>query len=175
MNYLPQAVETPTFGSIDATSLSSGFGHSCATSVAQFAYCWGFNMFGQIGDGSTGNRNSAVLVLSDAVSISAGRVHSCAIKTDHSSWCWGNNLFGEIGQDPASTESRSPLVVSDVSDAVEIVAGGPGYSDADDFTCALRKDGSVQCWGSDLYGQLGNMQMSSNPTFRPVKAAVTCP
>ena len=65
--------------------------------------CWGANVHGQVGDGSTTNRPAPVAVggLSNAVGVAAGASHSCALLADGTARCWGAN-------DPASSATAAP-------------------------------------------------------------------
>ncbi len=86
--------------------------------------------------------------------IAAGTAHTCALKIDHTVICWGNNYNGELG-DNTTTRRLTPVVVKDVggsgqlNSVTAITAGGS-------FTCALKSDKTVVCWGDDQFGQLGN-------------------
>jgi alpha-tubulin suppressor-like RCC1 family protein len=62
-------------------------------------WAWGENSSGQLGDGTTINRNTPVAVerLSDVVAIAAGKVHSMALSRDGTLWSWGGNYSGQLG------------------------------------------------------------------------------
>jgi alpha-tubulin suppressor-like RCC1 family protein len=65
-------------------------------------WCWGWNYYGQIGDGTEENKISPVKIMeSGVVSVALGDKHTCAIKTDGSLWCWGHNKYGKIGDGSA--------------------------------------------------------------------------
>src|SRR5262249_43084468 len=155
--YIPEGVSDGTVAGIVPTMLSVGVAHSCTVTSGRFAYCWGLDAFGQLGDGGTSNSGLAVRVLADVDRVAADQYHTCAIKSDHSVWCWGRNMYGELGQDPVMVpQNGRALMVPGLVDAREISIGGPGYSAYDDYSCTLLVDGSIWCWGSDLYGQLGD-------------------
>ena len=99
--------------------------------------------------GGTGGTGKMV-----ATAVAAGYGHSCALVNDGTIWCWGRNIEGEIGNgDPevdGTTLVRSvPVQVHGVTQAVSVTTGG--Y-----HTCALIAGGTVQCWGKNDWGQLGN-------------------
>ncbi len=87
--------------------------------------------------------------LTSAASVSVGSDHTCAVLTDGTASCWGDNSFGELGDGEQGVPVPEPTAVAGLSDAQAITAG-------DGFTCALKSDGSVACWGSDIACQIGD-------------------
>jgi len=86
-------------GSLSFTSVSAGGEHACgAVSTSPGLACWGRNGFGQVGDGTTVNSNTPVLInLGTTVStVSAGEKHTCA-QTGSGVMCWGSNDVGQLG------------------------------------------------------------------------------
>ena len=75
-------------------------------------WCWGYNAYGQLGDGTTTSRYTPVQVsdLSSVVAMSAGGYHTCAVETDGTAWCWGRNMYGNIG-DGTTTNRLTPVQV----------------------------------------------------------------
>jgi len=76
--------------------------HSAAIREDGTLWTWGFNEFGQLGDGTRVDRSEPVQVSAGAgsvswVSVSAGRAHTAAITADGSLWVWGDNASGQIG------------------------------------------------------------------------------
>ncbi len=90
-------------------------------------------------------------VLDGLVDASVGRGHACAVDHNGSVSCWGVYTNGELGVgqiDLDGTNSTLPVTIPNLS-ATEVHA-------ADFFTCALRTDGGVACWGRNTNGQLGD-------------------
>ena len=86
---------------------------------------------------------------SKATAISAGGSHACALHQTGSISCWGNNSGGELGN--GSTDNSSvPVEVQGIDDATSVSAGGGSHS------CALHQNGTISCWGSNRFGQLGD-------------------
>tara|TARA_A100001015_G_scaffold7987_1_gene9847 strand:+ start:1711 stop:4413 length:2703 start_codon:yes stop_codon:yes gene_type:complete len=125
--------------------------HTCSRLNSGHIKCWGNNSWGQLGNG--GKTNSAVPVLvegiNEAVEISAGQEHNCALMTDRTIKCWGFNGYGGLGDGNPTNSRTLPVSVLGINNAMTISAGGG-------FTCAVLLDGTVRCWGTNLFGQLGN-------------------
>jgi len=78
------------------------------------------------------------------VSVSAGYHHTCAVKSDGTVWCWGRNAFGQLG-DSTILDSATPVQVLGLTDVQQVATGGGDFTEH--YTCALKSDGSVWCWG----------------------------
>jgi alpha-tubulin suppressor-like RCC1 family protein len=135
-----------------AVAVSASWGHSCAVTSAGAVKCWGFNGYGQLGNGTTTNSRVPVSVVglgSGVVAVSASYSYSCAVATAGAVKCWGDNADGQLGN---GTRTRSPLPVDVVGLSSGVVAVSAGWSHA----CALATAGAVKCWGSNDSGKLGN-------------------
>jgi alpha-tubulin suppressor-like RCC1 family protein len=132
--------------------VSVGNQHTCARKTDGTLWCWGSDVYGQIGDGSTTSPKSTVQVTALGTSVAqvaAGQLHTCARKTDGTLWCWGSNGNGQLG-DGTTTQRTSPVQVTSLGTSVASVA--VGYA----FTCAVKTDATVWCWGYNALGQLGD-------------------
>ena len=132
------------------TSLAAGNFQTCITQSDGKAQCWGYNGYGQLGNGDTADSSLPVVVtgITTATSIATGGFHGCVRQADSRVLCWGDNDFGQLGN---SDEPRSttPMMVSGITTATAIATG---YS----YSCALLGSGRVQCWGKNERGQLGD-------------------
>lgn len=143
-----------------ASSVSAGYGHTCAVTTAGGVRCWGNNTSGEVGDGTTTDRASpSADLLTSAQAVSLGYAHTCALTTAGGVRCWGDNSHGQLGD--GTTTSRSTPPTSDVLTGVTSIATG------DYHTCAVTSAGGLRCWGYNSSGQLGNggtNQLTTPPT-----------
>jgi alpha-tubulin suppressor-like RCC1 family protein len=140
----------PPSAACEVTSLSAGYGHSCATFQGGTTRCWGGNSVGQLGDGTTDNRSVATLIGGVALTaVSTGDAHSCGVATDGTVFCWGDNYTGALG-DGTKTGHLSPVAAIGFSGPARRVSCGRST------TCVvLASTGGVQCAGDWAYGQRG--------------------
>lgn len=147
-----------------AVAVSAGSSHTCAIVAGGSAKCWGNNMSGQTGKGSTGNPLTPVAVqlasggsLSGVESISAGLSHSCAVTSSGAAYCWGSNMYQELGSSAATGGSNfSAYPVRTARASTTPMSDAVGISAGDYYTCAMRSSGAVACFGDNTYGQIGN-------------------
>jgi alpha-tubulin suppressor-like RCC1 family protein len=100
-------------GGISFDRLSAGWFHTCGESTTNKAYCWGYNARGAVGDGSTVNRLSPVLVKGGLFfpQLDAGGDHACGLVSGGAGYCWGENTYGGLG-DGTTTDRREPVRVA---------------------------------------------------------------
>lgn len=135
--------------------LAAGTAHACHIDGRGDLRCWGDNRWGQLGDGTTGQRPHPARVdggLAPWTAVSAGGAcaggegqenlcgaHTCAIAGDGSLWCWGRNFAGQLG-DGTTQDRHRPVRVGSERDWLAVRAGPTA-------TCGLRAPGTLWCWG----------------------------
>jgi alpha-tubulin suppressor-like RCC1 family protein len=99
-----------------------------------------------------------------------GGYHNCAVVTSGALYCWGNNNQAQLG-DGTQITRLSPALVPGLTDTVMVTAGSNAAFQIpqNQHTCALRVDGSLSCWGSNLSGQAG-IGGVSDPVLIPTSA-----
>ncbi len=132
------------------TILAAGNGHSIAIKDDGTLWSWGYNYYGQLGDGTTEHKYNPVQVtgLTGMSAGAGGNSHSIGLKSDGTVWAWGRNFSGQLG-DGTNTDSHTPVQVSGLTGVIA-VASGSWHS------LALKADGTVWAWGENDRGQLGD-------------------
>ena len=153
------------------TAVAAGFYHSCVI-INGVANCFGANGDGELGDGTTTPRITPMPISNIGTGVSAiaaggGYIfdengHSCAIVGGAAS-CWGENSDGQLGNN-STTNSNIPVAVAGLGSGVSAIAVGGGLTSVRySSSCAVVNAGA-QCWGNNVYGQLGNGSPSSSST-----------
>src|SRR5947207_12292494 len=158
-------------GGLTFSSLSAGWGPTCAVTANGAAYCWGDNGNGALGIGSdtanidlcaagSGQCSETPLKVAGGLQFStvgAANLHACGITAAGAAYCWGDNSFGELGigaNAATDTCNSSPCSRTPVA-----VAGGLTFTALRAglfLTCGRATGGAWYCWGSNNFGQLGN-------------------
>ncbi|MDR0591100.1 MAG: IPT/TIG domain-containing protein [Candidatus Nomurabacteria bacterium] len=168
----PVAVNVTTSALADKTiaKISGGSYHTMVLDNSGAVYGFGYNNRGQLGDGTTTNRSTAVAVSTAGVldgktitDISAGGIDgtSLALGSDGKVYAWGYNNYGQLGIGSTSTQT-TPVAVSmaGVLSGKTVTQIEMGYYHA----AVLTNDGQVYSWGRRNYGQLGDDSTSGTAT-----------
>lgn len=145
----------PVVTELRFSDLSVGLSHNCGVADDGVAYCWGWNAFGQLGDGTWPNRSTPTRVGGGLTfaSVSAGAGHSCGTDPSGVAYCWGNNIGGGLGNG-TMTSTRLPVAVAGGLRFAGISAGAG--NNIFTHTCAITASGEAYCWGGNEEGQLGS-------------------
>jgi alpha-tubulin suppressor-like RCC1 family protein len=129
---------------------------TCGVRSGGSLFCWGSNLVGQLGDGTTTDRWSPVPVASGESwrMVSTGNRFACAVTTAGAAYCWGFNPSGELGTGN-TTNASTPIAVSG-NITFALVSAGSTHA------CGLATNGSAYCWGSNSEGQLGTGDLVSS-------------
>jgi alpha-tubulin suppressor-like RCC1 family protein len=163
----PTSTATPTQVTTlsNVVAIATGANHSLAVKSDGTMWAWGANGSGQLGDGSTTNRNTPVQVtesstvnLLSITAVAAGANHSLAVKSDGTAWAWGLNGNGQVGIGSTSSPQTRAVQVNTLT-GVTAVEGGEYHS------VARTSDGTAWAWGYNAYGQLGtsNNNQATSP------------
>ncbi len=139
-------------------ALDVGALHTCATSTSGDTWCWGAFNHGRLGtngssDVLTPQRLSA-LASGVSADVSAGSDHTCAV-VGALAWCFGRNNYGQLGVDSSTTPEGFPPSAVSLSANARSVHAGTG------FTCVVLVTNTVECFGLNNNGQLGDTTTTS--------------
>lgn len=147
----------------EKVQIAAGAEHTCAWAPGSSAYCWGEDLYGQLGSGPPLARSEKPVIVRDALNkplanfsqLELGGRHTCALLLDKTVLCWGSNGQGQAAADPSlfpssvlSTPLRGADGITTLGDVQQIALG-------DSHGCARLGDGSVACWGDNSFGQIG--------------------
>lgn len=142
---------TKVLGITNAISVSGRQQSMCALLNSGRIKCWGHEF---------GGVPVEVAGITDAVAITIGVNHSCARLSTGDVKCWGRR--SEVG-DPNyffGSDAQTPALIPDITNVVSVSSGRT-------HTCAVIDTGEIKCWGSNDYGQLGNMTRNLSRVASP--------
>lgn len=154
--------------SLDGVSaVAVGDSHACAIAKGR-VHCWGSGLHGALGTGLGGDvvlpTHAAMQTDARAQQLSVSRRTTCVRLTNGTIQCSGEAISGQLGIAPdAGSERIFALRPAElfVDYAVQVMT-------SDASTCALLRDGTVKCWGSNEHGQLGQGTLDTNPHPTPL-------
>jgi len=162
----PVAVSMPA--GVTFSAITGGMVHTVALTATGDAYAWGWNVQGQLGDGTTSNRTTPVAVsMPPGVTFTAlgvGGEHTVALTSAGDAYSWGWNGQGQLG-DGTTTYRNTPVAVS-MPPGVTFTAIASG----DAHTVALTSTGDAYSWGQNTWGGLGDGTSTNRNT--PVAASM---
>lgn len=161
-------VPTAVAGGLRFAAISArATAHTCGLTTAGTAYCWGYNVDGELGDGTTSGRLTPTAVAGGVTftMLSIGHLgsDSCGVSAGGEAYCWGKNDSGQLG-DGTTTDRWLPTRVAGALVFASI-------STSLNHSCGLTRAGIGYCWGDNSAGQLGD----GTTTQRLVPTAVGFP
>jgi alpha-tubulin suppressor-like RCC1 family protein len=142
---------------------SSG-NHALATKIDGTLWAWGQNTCGQLGDGTTINKSSPTLIsgFTDWAQLSSGQCHTVGLNFAGNILSWGYNGLGQLGINNTTTQ-LSPVRERSLTSSWKCITTGC------DHTMAIKTDGTLWTWGSNVCGVLG----TNNTTNRSSPGTVS--
>jgi len=135
-------------------AVAAGGNHTVAIKADGSLWAWGLNSFGQLGDGTTTNKDAPFNIRTDSwTAIAAGDIHTVAMKNDGLVWSWGCGSSGQLGLG-IFTDQLLPIQIP--SSHPTNLSGVDSISAGQNYTVARLGSGSVKAWGNNAYGQLGD-------------------
>lgn len=144
-----------------AVHISGGEKATYAISYSKQLFAWGSNQYAQIGDGSTTNRSSPVIIGSNLWNyVSGGARYAAGIPTDGKVYFWGENTYGQFGTNNITNYSV-PTVSTTLPSGdffKKISTGGAS-------AVALSKTNTAYVCGLNTSGQLGLGDVNNRSSF----------
>ncbi|HBE78217.1 MAG TPA: hypothetical protein DDW65_10610 [Firmicutes bacterium] len=144
------------------TDIKAGQGHSIALKSDGTVWAWGWNKYGQLGNGTVTDslypvqvKQNSLSPLSNITAIGAGDNHTLAVKSDGTAWAWGYDYYGQVG-DGTSGSSTGIKYPVQVKTGTTFLTGITAISGGVKFSLALKNDGTVWSWGYNGDGSLGD-------------------
>lgn len=132
----------------------AGYEHSAGIKADGSLWVWGANGEGQLGDGTTTDRDLPVQIMvgSRWRAVAAGIYHTLAVREDGTLWAWGNQYSGRLGNGNDNGNRRlTPVQIGSAKTWLSVTAG-------DLASAATRNDGTLWVWGSGPWGGASNAQ-----------------
>src|SRR2546427_172560 len=107
----PPALEVATVPALSFIQVTAGYSHTCGVTLDHLAYCWGYNFFGAVGDGTTTDRLTPVRVATTLrfQSLSAGTDVTCGVTLSYRAYCWGDGASGTLGDGTTTNVRLKPV------------------------------------------------------------------
>lgn len=159
----------PTAGPVGPyDDIEAGDYHTCARRLDGTIDCWGRGTLGQLGDGLAATSPTPVRVtgIDDARALALGADHSCALRSGSVATCWGAGSEGTLGDGMTAMVRAAPSANVTLANIAELSTRTARHA------CARTLDGTVYCWGFNLYGQIGD---ATDNNLRPDPTNVSVP
>jgi prepilin-type N-terminal cleavage/methylation domain-containing protein len=148
--------------------LSLGHGEACQLKSSTQLYCWGYGLYGKLGNGSTSNASTPTLVTTSTgvmagtsmTQVVVGADHVCAIASG-AGYCWGDGSTGRFGNGTTAASSVPvAMTMSGTLNGLTLTDISVGAHK----TCVVASDNWSYCMGENQYGQLGDGTQTNSTT-----------
>jgi DNA polymerase IIIc chi subunit len=147
-------------GGTNWKQVSGSFSNTAAIKTDGTLWTWGNNSTGQLGNNTTTQRRTPVTTFAggtDWKQVSCGYFHTAAIKTDGTLWIWGRNSYVQLGVNDLTQRNTPVTTFAGGTNWKQVVGGGS-------HTAAIKTDGTLWTWGSNIFGPLGNNTATDRST-----------
>ncbi|MDQ8045098.1 MAG: hypothetical protein AAGC46_05355 [Solirubrobacteraceae bacterium] len=156
---------------VQVSSVAYSAQHVCALSTTGGVWCWGNDIYGQLGDAARGNgvgddpgERAVKVAIPPATQVAVGDDFSCAVLTDGSVDCWGRNANGQLGRGTVDDNGYGPGPVALGGKKATAISARAGH------VCALVEGSELRCWGSNSLGESGVV-----PPAYPASTSISTP
>ncbi|HET9656024.1 MAG TPA: putative Ig domain-containing protein, partial [Kineosporiaceae bacterium] len=149
------------------TTVSSGPDTTYAVGVDGSVWAWGWNMAGELGNGTLYSPSAVpvqVSGLTGVKAVAAGTETGYALKSDGTVWAWGAGGGGLLGNG-LGADSKTPVQVSGLTGITAIAS-------TDGAAYALTGSGQVWAWGINQNGELPSGEFTGSSAFTPIPATL---
>jgi hypothetical protein len=147
---------SPVTGGHAWKAVDSSAYSTCGIKSDDTLWCWGDNSEGALGKITASTANPTQVNAWTWKSVTGGFGTVCGIRSNDAAYCWGSNSRGEGGDGSGDFDQLdTPTLVTNGYSWTSLTAG-------DGSTCGIRNNGSAYCWGTNVYGQLGNNLATGN-------------
>jgi alpha-tubulin suppressor-like RCC1 family protein/plastocyanin len=161
----------------EIVGISAGSYHTLYLKNDGTVWAAGRNNFGQLGDGTTTDRNYPTQVkninttdFTDVIAVEAGNYHTLYSKSDTTVWAAGLNIKGQLG-DGTTTDRNNPVQVTNVDNS--IFNGVVGISAGGSHAAYLKSDSNAWASGSNDFDQLGNGTSGGSTNKNPIQSNIS--
>ncbi|MBI2335176.1 MAG: hypothetical protein HYU97_00215 [Deltaproteobacteria bacterium] len=185
----PYAATIPDLEKV--SKVVAGGDYTCALLSDTKVKCWGYNRWGQLGNGQAGlgttspkpvavkdfvdAQGNAVtkdngwlaIDLRGVVDIAASFEHTCALMDNKQVRCWGRNVVGQLGNGKIDSSDTGGNTVPGIGEYVKDLSNAEAIAVGKYHSCAIISNPNdqkrkVKCWGYNNVGQLGNGKIDPN-------------
>jgi alpha-tubulin suppressor-like RCC1 family protein len=151
-----KSTPTPVAASLSLQRVAGGPSHFCGIASDNSIYCWGVNALVDTSGKNAGLATKPTQLPSTLTwsQVSPGASHTCALTATQDAYCWGADQSGQLGIRGDTTPVFVPTAVSGGFKFASIAAGS-------NHACALTVSHDALCWGSNQFGQLGDLTQTN--------------